>query len=374
MNSNGLYQYFFVTLFNSCLGNINEGVMKNILPIAEGILIVMFLLSVYEAFAKGSGPRALIMSLFKCAACQLILSNWFRFFTDITNGFSAVGTSILSTDPALTYFQSIGALNQSGDGWASILTLDIVTILNHFVVIFTILIFLLCVWVFGYLYILWGSILFAVGPFMVALYPSGATGSFTKGFFRGMASWAAWPILYAILGAVNINIQKLSGDFGQPFPESSGLGSTIAGQIHSAILGVLLIICMIMIPFLAAAIMRADSSGLGSAMKAMLQLKSFGGLAAGAAKGGLSGLATMATGTAGGASGAAGGAGGGGSTPTGESDGGGGSAGPPPATPPSSGGKTAFNPAYPQMASAGRSGAPSKSAVGQTAYNPAYRR
>jgi hypothetical protein len=54
--------------------------------------------------------------------------------------------------------------------------------------------------IFGFFYMMMGSILFACGPLVIALLPLGATNRLAKAYIENVFIWNAWPLLYGVLG------------------------------------------------------------------------------------------------------------------------------------------------------------------------------
>ena len=53
--------------------------------------------------------------------------------------------------------------------------------------------------IFALIYTFWGSCLFAMGPFVIALAPSSMINSLTKYYALNLGVWNAWSIIYARL-------------------------------------------------------------------------------------------------------------------------------------------------------------------------------
>ena len=54
--------------------------------------------------------------------------------------------------------------------------------------------------IFALIYTFWGSCLFAMGPFVIALAPSSLINSLTKYYVLNLGIWNAWTVIYAVFG------------------------------------------------------------------------------------------------------------------------------------------------------------------------------
>jgi type IV secretion system protein TrbL len=254
--------FFFMTVWNQALGSVGAGMLGTIQGIAFVILATMFLLSIYEAFARGGSARDLIVSLVKCAACALILQYWQQFFQDVSNGFSQLAVTIAGgVDFATAYKQSLlNIVGQNQSNVMSITGIDLAALLNNVVIFLTVLLFYIAMLLLEIMYTCWGLMLFALGPLLVALLPSNATASAAKHYLQSMAEWATWPILYAIMAKLSVSLNTLTaGTF-----NGGGVSGAIASgvnQLQAIVIGIIYIIFMILIPFIAHALVKGDFGG-----------------------------------------------------------------------------------------------------------------
>ena len=108
-------------------------------------------------------------------------------------------------------------------------------------------------------YALYGSILYVVGPFVLALIPSRGLGQLGRTYFVNMMVFQCWGLLYAIfqslMSALQItNPMQFNGSFLQAFVGSSQM-------IVMSVASVLLSIMVALIPFIASRIVRGDIGG-----------------------------------------------------------------------------------------------------------------
>jgi len=105
-------------------------------------------------------------------------------------------------------------------------------------------------------YALYGSILYVVGPFVLALMPSRSLGQMGRSFITNVMIFQCWGVLYAILQSLMSALQitnpmQFSGSFLHAFVGSSQM-------IVMSVASVLLSIMIALIPFIASHIVRGD--------------------------------------------------------------------------------------------------------------------
>ena len=136
-------------------------------------------------------------------------------------------------------------------------------------------------------YALYGSILYVVGPFVLALIPSRGLGQLGRTYFVNMMIFQCWGLLYAILQSLMSALQitdpmQFNGSFLQAFVGSSQM-------IVMSVASVLLSIMIALIPFIASRIVRGD---IGSTLMTVISgVMTAGAVASGLAFAGGGGLA-----------------------------------------------------------------------------------
>ena len=136
-------------------------------------------------------------------------------------------------------------------------------------------------------YALYGSILYVVGPFVLALMPSRGLGQLGRSFFVNMMIFQCWGLLYAILQSLMSALQitdpmQFTGSFLNAF---SGSSQVIVMSIASLLLSIMIAL----IPFIASRIVRGD---IGSTLMTVVSTAvTAGAVASGLAFAGGEGLA-----------------------------------------------------------------------------------
>jgi hypothetical protein len=120
--------------------------------------------------------------------------------------------------------------------------------------------------IFAVLYSLFGSILYVVGPLVLALMPSMGLGNLARRYAVNLFVFSAWGLLYGIFCrlafALNINMAAITsaGSF-------AGALNGAASEVLLAAASILFSVCILLIPYLAKRIVEGD---VGSAMFAVL--------------------------------------------------------------------------------------------------------
>src|SRR6185312_17058493 len=69
------------------------------------------------------------------------------------------------------------------------------------------LIYAMMVVVFGFFYVLYGCVLYVLGPLVLALLPMAGVGQLAKSYASNLMVWNAWGLLYATFGSLITAIQ-----------------------------------------------------------------------------------------------------------------------------------------------------------------------
>ena len=112
---------------------------------------------------------------------------------------------------------------------------------------------------FSLFYTLYGSILYVVGPFVLALYPAFGFGQLARTYLVNLMIFNAWGLLYAIFGALDGGHQH---EHGQRQCSTSdnfvGAFNGVTGSLLLGLASILLSLCIALIPFLARRIVEGD--------------------------------------------------------------------------------------------------------------------
>jgi len=107
-------------------------------------------------------------------------------------------------------------------------------------------------------YVLYGSVLYLVGPFVLALWPSRAMGQLARTYFVNLMIFQSWGLLYAILQVLITALQMNSID---AVLGGNGVLNAFVGSSQMILLGavsVLFAIAIMLIPFVATRLVHGD--------------------------------------------------------------------------------------------------------------------
>lgn len=279
--------FYFEQVLQTGLNGIDQqGITAAVLQVAGVILILSLLWAVYEAYTNGGDVRLLGVAAVKYLVLGLIFLNYQSAFRTVNGMFNGIADGIYNmsgaTDAIKAWGNSLSQAWQTNPDWFSALwnmvtggisaiIAGLITLIGYLLLPFTYTLFTL-------FYALYGSILYVVGPLVLALLPSRSLGQLGRSFFVNMMIFQCWGLLYAILQSLMSALQitdpmVFTGSFLQAFVGSSQM-------IVMSVASVLLSIMIALIPFIASRIVRGD---IGSTLMTVIS----GAVTAGAAAVGL---------------------------------------------------------------------------------------
>jgi hypothetical protein len=307
--------FYFEHLLNTALAAIDgTRVIPTITNMAFAILLIGFLVGLYQAALRGGDLQALAVTAIKYLVVAMILSNWTTVFRDVNGSFTAVADFVSNSSGAgdmfmnwMTQLQQQSTTNPNLTFW-DMITGDISGTITVGLLLIAYIVYALAIIIFCFFYTLYGTVLYVTGPLVLALIPVSGIGQLGKTYAINLMIWNAWGILYSVFGALitAIHFNQVNNVLGNGF-----LGF-LQGVPDSAMLGLVSIfyaLAIAMVPFIAKGIVSGDVGSTAFALvraaatAAGAALAAVGGFAAGA------GAAAAATPAAAGAS-----AGGGSST------------------------------------------------------------
>jgi hypothetical protein len=301
--------FYFQQLLNTALGGIDAtNVIPTVSNMAFAILLIGFLVGLYQAVLRGGDLQALAVTAIKYLVVAMIVANWSTVFRDVNGSFNTVASFIGNSSGAgdmfinwMTQLQQQAQSNPNLTFW-DMITGDAAGAITVGMLLIAYVIYALAIIVFCFFYTLFGSVLYVLGPLVLALIPVSGIGQLGKAYAINVMIWNAWGILYAVFGALitAIHFNQVSDVLGNGF-----LGF-LRGVPDSVILGLVSIayaLAIALVPFIARKVISGD---VGSTAFAFVRA---GAMAAGGALAGLSGFATGASGTAAGSGSSSAGAG-----------------------------------------------------------------
>jgi hypothetical protein len=273
-------QYFWAQALQSALNGINAsnliGVMSSV---GYAILLMSFLWGVYESFLQGGDVRGFAVSLMKYAVTTLVIQNWGQVFQDTVNGFGSIASAIVQnsvnedlvgswTQQLQTYYatQSATGLTNGMEALWHVGSSVGIELINLLLMVVALVIWPISVEVFALLYCLWGSVLYCIGPLVLALMPSTGFSRITKNYIQNVLIWNMWVVLMAVFWAMlwAMNLTSIN-----TLLNTDGLLGFLQGVNASLLVSIstlLLSICSLLIPFVARHILHGEFGAVGGAL------------------------------------------------------------------------------------------------------------
>lgn len=232
--------------------------------VAYVVLLVGFLWQVYQAALHGGDVRGLGTNLIKYVVTAVVVMNYHAIFTTINQGFVNAGNWVNSASGATnlldnwasdlkTQYSQVGFQNLWG-----LVTGSTAGILDAALIIVAYILYPVVIAIFGFFYILYGSILYIFGPIVIALMPLGATNRLAKSYAENVFIWNAWPVLYGGFGALLSAVQM--GQVGQMLNQNDFLGGlgNLEGSILIGLASIIYSLAIAVIPFIAKKIVSGE--------------------------------------------------------------------------------------------------------------------
>jgi len=264
-----LFQSTQLNLFERFLTQAVSGIdstsitsgMQNV---AYVVLLIGFLWQVYQAAMHGGDVRGLGTNLIKYVVTAIVVMNYHAIFTTINQGFVDAGNWVNSASGAAnlldnwandlkTQYSQVGFQNLWG-----LVTGSTAGILDAALIIVAYILYPVVIAIFGFFYILYGSVLYIFGPIVIALMPLGATNRLAKSYAENVFIWNAWPVLYGGFGALLSAVQM--GQVGQMLNQNDFLGGlgNLEGSILIGLASIIYSLAIAVIPFIAKKIVSGD--------------------------------------------------------------------------------------------------------------------
>jgi len=301
--------FYFQQLLNTALGGIDAtNVIPTVSNMAFAILLIGFLVGLYQAALRGGDLQALAVTAIKYLVVAMIVANWSTVFRDVNGSFNTVasfiGNSSGAGDMFINWMTQLQQQAQSNPGltfW-DMITGDSAGTTTVLMLLVAYVIYALVIIVFCFFYTLFGCVLYVLGPLVLALIPVSGVGQLGKNYAINVMIWNTWGILYAVFGALitAIHFNQVSDVLGNGF-----LGF-LRGVPDSVMLGLVSIayaLAIALVPFIARKVISGD---VGSTAYAFVRA---GAMATGAALAGASGFAAGSSSSAAGSGSSTAGAG-----------------------------------------------------------------
>jgi hypothetical protein len=283
--------FYFQQLLNQGLDGIDKTAMiTTVVGIGYTILVVGFLIGLYQAALRGGDVQSLAITGIKYLVIAIILANWSTVFREVNGSFNEVAQFIDNSSGAGDMFLSwFDQLKQqfSNNGAGAILpaiSASFAAIATALMLLVAYLVYAMMVLVFAFFYVLYGCVLYVLGPLVLALLPMGGVGQLAKSYATNLMIWNAWGILYAIFGSL---ITAIHFNLVNDVMNRGFLDGFFTGPSGNTILGIVSIVYALalgLIPFIAKKLISGD---VGSTASTLMRAAA---TAAGAAISGVSGF------------------------------------------------------------------------------------
>lgn len=258
--------FFFEQTFQTVLNGIDApgGPMGAITNTANAILLLCALFAVYEAYARGGDARMIGIAAAKFLLLGLIVSNYSAIFRNVNGAFNQVAATISPNDWANNWMLQVNQyLNGLGNAnWFNLVVSSIVALVSVLVQLIAAIVFPIAL-IFTVLYCLYGAVLYAVGPMVLALYPAFGVGQLARSYLVNLFVFHAWGIVYALFSVLltAINAQSLGSMLA-----ANSLGGWFqgaSGALLMSLASILFAVMVALIPYLARRIVTGE---IGSSM------------------------------------------------------------------------------------------------------------
>jgi hypothetical protein len=297
--------------FQSMITSVVNGMAGNLLITIQGVAYILMticlVLGVYEAYSKGGEIRTLAITFMKYGVAAFVIGNWSHFFSDLFSGFNQIAATIDNSygagDLAQTWWTGLQGLWNS-QGYNSIFSgiafspSAIITLLE---ILIAYVIYPVAVQIFALIYTFWGSCLFAMGPLVIALAPSQVVNSLAKYYILNLGVWNAWTVIYAVFACLITAIHGndvnavLNGNMSAFGLANQAFGVMGGGIEMIGLISIIYALCILLIPMVAAFILRGQFSAVGAGISMLISRAASGGLS-GAQMGAAAGPAGVAAG------------------------------------------------------------------------------
>src|SRR5690349_19551414 len=256
--------FYFEQVLQTALNGIDQNVTGPVLQIAGVILIVSLLYSVYEAYSNGGDVRALGVAGIKYLVLGLVFLNYQSAFRSVNGMFNSVADFIYNTngigDVIQSWLNSVSAyIGQQGlSSFWTLVTGALSGLLDVLLILVGLIILPVSYTLFTLAYAMYGSILYLVGPFVLALWPSRFMGQLSRTYFVNLMVFQSWGLLYAILQVLITALQMNSVN---SVLNGNGVLNAFVGSSQMMLLGavsVLFSIAILLIPFIASRLVRGE--------------------------------------------------------------------------------------------------------------------
>src|SRR5215471_214020 len=207
--------FYFEQLFQTALNGIDSAnVMTTVLGVAGSILILSFLYGAYQAFTTGGDVRLLATAGVKYLILGLVFANYGTVFRDVNGMFNSIADFIYSSTGVGDLFSTwMGQLAQYWQANGNVSLWNLVTgavsgVISLMLILSAFIVFPICYLLFTVFYAMYGSVLYVIGPLVLAFLPTRGMGQLARTYMVNLMTFQAWGLVYALIqllmSAVNL--------------------------------------------------------------------------------------------------------------------------------------------------------------------------
>jgi hypothetical protein len=257
--------FYFQHLLQQGLGGIdNTAILAGITGVAYSILLVSFLLAIYQAAMRSGDLQSLAVAAVRYLVVAVILANWSALFREVTSSFDQVSGFIAGAsgagDTFLSWMNQLSA-HFTSDGFSALLPAlsgGLAAIVTALLILAAYLIYALMVAIFAFFYVLYGCILYVLGPLVLALLPAMGLNQLARSYALNLLVWNAWSLLYGIFAALitAIQLDRIDQVINQGFV--AGLFVGLSDSLLLGLVSVFYALALALIPFIARRILSGE--------------------------------------------------------------------------------------------------------------------
>jgi hypothetical protein len=263
--------FYYEEFFRTALAGIDRSdIMPATIQIGQVILLISFLVAVYQSYIRGGDVRMLATAGVKYIALGLVLSVYTTAFRDVNGMFNAFSDFIANSTTGGDVYQAwmadlSAAYNQGGsERFFDLIMGGISAVIGLLPMLIGYILYPITYVAFCFFYSFYGAILYVLGPLVIALLPAFGLGSLARVYVINVFAFHFWGVIYAVfcalMAAVNLSTVR------DVLNAASFLGGFV-GLEQSLLLGVASIfysLSIAMIPFIASRIVRGEAFSAGA--------------------------------------------------------------------------------------------------------------
>ena len=258
--------FYYEQFFRTALSGIDRSqIMPTTIQIGQVILLISFLVAVYESYIRGGDVRMLGTAGVKYVTLGLVLSIYGTAFRDVNSMFNAFSDFIANTtnggDVYQKWMEDLSTVYQQG-GYQRLFDLimgGLAAIIGVLPILVGYIVYPLTYAAFCFFYSFYGAVLYVLGPLVIALLPAFGLGSIGRVYVINLMAFHFWGVIYSVLGALMaaVNLSTVQ--------DVLNAGSFIGGFVgleQSLLLGIASIfysLSIAAIPFLASRIVHGEA-------------------------------------------------------------------------------------------------------------------